>query len=48
MVEVDNLGTNYICIDYLRLSFTMPCMGNLNANLGVKALSSIMIETDNS
>jgi hypothetical protein len=42
MVEVDNLGTNYF-----RLSFIMPCMGTLNANLGVKPLSSMMIDMDN-
>jgi hypothetical protein len=37
MIEVDNFGINYFT-----LSFIMPCMGNLNANLGVKPLSSMM------
>jgi len=46
-VEMDNLVTNYIRICYITLSFIMPGMVNLNANLGVKAISFVMIEVDN-
>jgi hypothetical protein len=35
MVEMDNLGTNYMAIYYITLSFIMPNMVNLNPNLGV-------------
>jgi hypothetical protein len=44
MIEVDNLGANYMGIYYFTLSFIMSCMGNLNANLGVKALSFMIVE----
>jgi hypothetical protein len=43
MIEVGDLSTNYIGTYYFTLSFIMSCMGNLNANFGVKPLSFIMI-----
>jgi anaerobic C4-dicarboxylate transporter len=46
MVEMDSLGTNYIGMYYIRLSFIMLGMDNFNVNLRVKALSFTMIEVD--
>jgi hypothetical protein len=47
MVEMDNLGTNYAGILHCIVFLVMPSMVNLNANLGVKALSFITIQVDN-
>jgi anaerobic C4-dicarboxylate transporter len=48
MVDMDNLGRNYIGIYYITLSFIMLGMVNLTANLWAKTLSLVMIEVDNS